>query len=345
MVERGHEVHLLHSESRADPDLLAEIRGLPGVRCQAFDMRREIGLYDLRVVWSLMRYLRKWGPFDVIHGHSAKGGGYARLLGIFLPGRIVYTAHAMVTMAPHLEPAKRTFYSVLERGLALFSHTLICTSDLERRHALGLGISSQRLAVVANGIACFDSGQREAVRAKLGIPDTAVLVGFVGRLDAQKAPHILVQAVPGLLNAGGDVRVAIIGDGPLKAEVEDLARRSGADRAIIWMGAVNAKEIMPAFDILALPSSYEGFAYVLLEALVCGLPIVCTPIGGSEEAVEEGVNGFVVPHNDPQALAEKIGLLVRDPELRAEMSRRSLDHSKRYSLEAMTDRTEAVYRR
>src|SRR3546814_18107639 len=100
MVERGHEVHLLHSESRADPDLLAEIRGLPGVRCQAFDMRREIGLDDLRVVWSLMRYLRKWGPFDVIHGHSAKGGGYARLLGILLPGRIVYTAHAMVTMAP-----------------------------------------------------------------------------------------------------------------------------------------------------------------------------------------------------------------------------------------------------
>src|SRR3546814_10969388 len=89
MVERGHEVHLLHSESRADPDLLAEIRGLPGVRCQAFDMRREIGLDDLCVVWSLMRYLRKWGPFDVIHGHSAKGGGYARLLGILLPGRIV----------------------------------------------------------------------------------------------------------------------------------------------------------------------------------------------------------------------------------------------------------------
>src|SRR3546814_13292791 len=87
MVERGHEVHLLHSESRADPDLLAEIRGLPGVRCQAFDMRREIGLDDLCVVWSLMRYLRKWGPFDVIHGHSAKGGGYARQLGILLPGR------------------------------------------------------------------------------------------------------------------------------------------------------------------------------------------------------------------------------------------------------------------
>src|SRR3546814_14715924 len=102
----------------------------------------------------------------------------------------------------------------------------VCSSDL-RRHALGLGISSQRLVVVANGITCFDSGQREAVRAKLGIPDTAVLVGFVGRLDAQKAPHILVQAVPALLNAGGDVRVAIIGDGPLKTEAEDLAQRTG----------------------------------------------------------------------------------------------------------------------
>src|SRR3546814_6290143 len=130
-------------------------------------MRREIGLDDLCVVWSLMRYLRKWGPFEVIHGHSAKGGGYARLLGILLPGRIVYTAHAMVTMAPHLEPAKRTFYSVLERGLAFFSHTLICTSDLERRHALGLGISSQRLVVVANGITCFDSGQSEEHTSEL----------------------------------------------------------------------------------------------------------------------------------------------------------------------------------
>src|SRR3546814_9713317 len=129
-------------------------------------------------------------------------------------------------------------------------------------------MSSQSWVVGANGITCFDSGQREAVRAKLGIPDTAVLVGFVGRLDAQKAPHILVQAVPALLNAGGDVRVAIIGDGPLKTEAEDLARRTGADRAIIWMGAVNAKEIMPAFDILALPSSYEGFAYEIGRAHV-----------------------------------------------------------------------------
>src|SRR3546814_18722313 len=124
----------------------------------------------------------------------------------------------MVAMAPHLEPAKRTFYSVLERGLAFFSHTLICPSDLERRHALGLGISSQRLVVVANGITCFDSGQREAVRVKLGLPDTAVLVGFVGPLAAQTAHHIVVQAVTALLTAGGDCRDAIIGDRTTRKE-------------------------------------------------------------------------------------------------------------------------------
>src|SRR3546814_16119603 len=104
-------------------------------------------------------------------------------------------------------------------------------------------MSSQSWVVGANGITCFDSGQREAVRAKLGIPDTAVLVGFVGRLDAQKAPHILVHAVPALLYAGGDVRVAIIADGPPKTEAEELARRTRPVRQSIWkLGTAPSRE-------------------------------------------------------------------------------------------------------
>jgi len=346
MTARGHEVHLLHSRARCDEALVGELDQTPGFRRQAFPMRRSPHWSDVPVLIALARYLRRFGPFDVIHGHSSKGGVYARLLSLLLPGACLYTPHALITMAPHLTRPQRAAYAAIERCLGRVTNTVICCSREEARHAARLGIGKERLALIPNAIAPFEVPAAPRLRERLGLPTDTVTIGFVGRLDEQKAPQVLVQAAADVLGRGHDVHVVMIGAGPLRAELEALARARGIAQRFVWLGNIPSRVWMPGFDVLAMPSFYEGFSYVLLEALCAGIPIVCTPVGGVREAgFADGVHGFVVPVGDPHALAERLCRLVADPDLRQAMGRRARERSACLLLDEMIDRLEATYRR
>jgi glycosyltransferase involved in cell wall biosynthesis len=346
MTARGHEVHLLHSIARCDNTMLRELDRSPGFCRRAFPMLRQPHWSDVAVLIALARYLRTFGPFDVIHGHSSKGGVYARLLSLFLPGACIYTPHALVTMAPHLTGPQRAVYAAIERCLGRVTETVICCSQEEAQHAAGLGIHQERLAVIPHAIAPFDVPAAPDLRPRLGLPTDTVVIGFVGRLDEQKAPRVLVEAARNVLAQGHDVHVVIVGAGPLRAELEALTRAYGIAQRFIWLGDTPSRSWMPGFDILAMPSFYEGFSYVLLEALYAGIPIVCTPVGGVREAgFVDGVHGFIVPAGDPHALADKLCLLTADPGLRQAMGRRARERSACLSLDRMIDQLEATYRR
>jgi glycosyltransferase involved in cell wall biosynthesis len=308
-------------------------------------MRRRPHWSDLPVLIALARYLHRFGPFDVIHGHSSKGGVYARLLGLVLPGACLYTPHAFVTMAPHLTGSKRAAYAAIERSLAWITDTLICVSDEEAEHAARLGIRKERLAVIPNAITPFDGSAAPGLRARLGLPADTVIIGFVGRLDEQKAPRALVEAAADVLARGYDVHVVMIGSGPLRAELEARARARGIAQRFSWLGDTPSRAWLPGFDVLAMPSLYEGSSYVMLEALCAGVPIVCTPVGGVKEAgVADGVHGFIVPVGDAHTLADRLCRLIADSGLRQAMGRRARERSAYLSLDKMIDRLEATYR-
>lgn len=345
MTARGHEVHLLHSRARCDETMLSELDQAHGFYRQAFPMRRSPHWSDIPVLIALARYLRTFGPFDVIHGHSSKGGVYARLLSIFLPGACLYSPHAFITLAPHLTGAKRAAYAAIERCLARVTDTVICCSQEEAQHAASLGIDQERLAVIPNAIAPFHMPAGPGLRERLGLPTDTVVIGFVGRLDEQKAPRVLVEAVAHVRARGHDVHVVMIGAGPLRGELEALTRAYGIAERFIWLGDTPSRLWIPGFDVLAMPSLYEGFSYVLLEALCAGIPIVCTSVGGVREAgLADGVHGFIVPLGHPRALADRLCRLVADPDLRQAMGRRARERSACLSLDEMMDRLEALYR-
>jgi glycosyltransferase involved in cell wall biosynthesis len=346
MMARGHEIHLLHSVARCDDTLFGELDHSSGFRRQAFPMRRQPHWSDVPVLIALARYLRSFGPFDVIHGHSSKGGAYARLLGVFLPGACVYTPNAFATMAPHLTRLERAVYAAIERCLARVTDTVICVSEEETQHAASLGIDKERLALIPNAIAPFDVPAAPGLRARLGLPTDTVIIGFVGRLDEQKAPRVLVEAAANVLARGHDVHVVMIGAGPLRAELEALTHACGIARRFCWMGEIPSRPWIPGFDVLAMPSLYEGFSYVLLEALCAGVPVVCTQVGGVRDAgFVDGVHGFIVPVGDPHALADRLCRLSADPDLRQAMGLRARERSACSSLDKMIDRLEAIYRR
>ena len=195
MTARGHEIHLLHSIARCDETLLGELDHLSGFRRRAFPMRRRPHWSDVPVLIALARYLQRFGPFDVIHGHSSKGGVYARLLGLVLPGACLYTPHAFVTMAPHLTGPKRAAYAAIERSLALCHQYRDLRFPRTRRSTQrGSVFAKNGLRVIPNAITPFDASGAPGLRAQLGLPPDAAIIGFVGRLDEQKAPRVLVEA-------------------------------------------------------------------------------------------------------------------------------------------------------
>lgn len=343
LAERGHEIHLLYSPIRLDLQCLTAIRQQPNVRCEAVPMPREIGLRDVAAFARIRNYVRAAGPFDVIHGHSAKGGGYARLLGLFGHSTVVYTPHAFITQSPALGAARRAAYGAIESGLGQATDRVICLSKIECDHARSLGIAARRLAVIGHGIAAVPTPPRETIRRNLGLEDDQVAIAFVGRMDAQKAPERLVAAAKLFLPQMPKIALMMVGDGPKRPALTVAMQKAGLGERVTWLGAVNARQCMPAFDALAVPSLYEGFAYVLIEALHAGLPIVTTPVGGSHETVEHGANGFIVPHGDDGEMAAAIRRLAEDAPLRRAMGEASRERAQHFSIMGMVDATEQLY--
>ena len=342
LSQRGHEIHLIYSPLRTAPECLAALMDCPNVSCEAVPMPRALGTGDICAFRAIRTYVRANGPFDLIHGHSSKGGGYARLLKLYGFGPVFYSPHAFVTLSP-ITAAKRIFYHGLEWTLARLTDRIVCTSECELRHARGLGIARARLALICNGAASRPAPQRTSIRAKLGLPPDRIVAGFAGRMEDQKAPQRLIAAARRLLPELPELTLLMIGEGPMRPILEAGLDDAGLNGRVIWLGSVDARQYMPAMDMFVLPSLYEGFPYVLLEALHAGLPIVSTPVGGSHECVTPGLNGMIVPHDLPEAMAAAIRTIATDGELRRRMGETSAARAERFSIPRMVDAMEDLY--
>lgn len=343
MSGRGHEVHVIYSPLRADPTMVAKVAALPGVRMHEVAMPHKPGPRDLVAMMAIWRCLVRHGPFDVIHGHSAKGGLYARMVALFDTPVTVYSPHAFITMSPRLSSFGAVGYGMVERGLSLASSRIVCTSGGEVSHARDLGIAARRLLLVHNGICEEGFDPPHDLRGELGVGTDAMVVGFVGRLEEQKAPDVLVEAAAIVCRATDAVHFAVIGKGAMETGLRAQARALGLDGRVHWLGGRFARPCIPCFDVLAMPSRYEGFPYTMLEAQRCGVPVIGTRFGGAEEILRDGFNGLVVPMEDPAALAERILDLARDPALRRRMGENARGLSSYFSIDRMCRDMEAVY--
>ena len=201
--------------------------------------------------------------------------------------------------------------------------------------------------IIPNGIETPILPERQTTRARLNLTEDEIVIGFVGRLFPQKGPEIIIRAMANLVERfqGPKITLVMVGDGDLRQELQGMARRLEIDPKVRWMGEVPGDLQMPAFDILALPSLYEGMPYVLIEALFAGLPIVAAKVGGANLLVEPEVNGYLVPRGDPQSLARALGELIIDPAKRSKFGKASLKKSKFFTLDNMASRIQSLYSR
>jgi glycosyltransferase involved in cell wall biosynthesis len=343
---RGQHVQLLYSPLRMDRAFqtrLHELRGLRGLSLQELPIRREVDRTDLQAVRGVRHWLRAHGPYDLVHGHSSKGGAIARLAALVSGVPAVYTPHAIKTMDPGLSGMARIVVGRVERLLSRVPGLIIAVSPGEKQHLATLGIPPDRVRVVANGIPSLPPTSRADARAALDLPQDVPVIGFVGRLSRQKAPDVLLQAFHQVANQHATALLAVVGGGVMEPVLREQTRQLGIASRIRWLGERPGQTSMPAFDVLALPSRYEAFPYVLVEAAAAGVPVVATSACPAGTVLIHNRNGYVVPVADPAALSAQLLKILGDGWRRAEFARAARQLAGRFTLERMVTETWQVY--
>ncbi|MBB5770228.1 glycosyltransferase involved in cell wall biosynthesis [Brevundimonas vesicularis] len=295
LIGSGHQVYLIWSPRRAEPWFEAGVAALPLHANERLPMRRRVGPWDVAALHALNRLIARLGPFEIVHGHSAKAGALVRLA--HAPGAAkIYTPHALPMMGP-ASPAT-IVAGAAEALLARSGDAII--SEEEAAVARRWGLGGNRLHIVPNGLAAPPANDRLAARQTLGVPEDALVVGFVGRLCAQKDPVRFAQAVHRANAIDPRIIGVMIGDGDLAPSV----RTAGGD-ALRLLGARDAGPLMAGFDLFAMTSRYEADSYAMIEAAALGLPIVCTDVGGIARLTQTGARIDRLPVDaSPDHLAE-----------------------------------------
>jgi glycosyltransferase involved in cell wall biosynthesis len=278
-------------------------------------------------VMRLARVLRRRQPALVHVNLSDQGDG------------LVANAAARLAVSATLHivlPDRRPALERLSRLALRRTRTVIAVSE-----AVGGYLASQSVShcVVRNGVA--PPAPLPDARAALGLEPDAFVVGGVGRLDAQKGWDVLCAAAPQVRARVPGARFAVVGDGPERASLTALGTTAGVDFAGYHEQAAG---LMAAFDVLVVPSRYEGFGLVAVEAMLAGVPVVASGVGGLVEVV--GDAGRLIPPDDPAALAEALASLAESSDLRAELARRGAERARAcFGHERMVTETFAAWKR
>jgi glycosyltransferase involved in cell wall biosynthesis len=335
---RGHRVGVIADSSsgsaRADA-ALADLSKVLALGLSRVPMNRQLGSSDLPAVVHVTQRAAATAA-DVIHGHGAKGGAYARL---------ARNAHAIRVYTPHggsLHYRWGTpagfFYLLAERTLLRRTDLFLFESRFGRdafRTKVGEPATLSR--VVHNGVA---RAEFEPVIADVDATDLI----FVGELRMLKGVDVLIKAVALLGRKGRNVTLTIVGEGPDRAAFETEVASQGLGHMVRFLGSMPARAAFTRGRLLVVPSRAESLPYIVLEAAAAGLPLITTNVGGIPEIFgPEAAN--LVPPGDPDALAEAISKALQDDVARRDAAMRLQTRVRDgFSVEIMTDAVLAAYR-
>jgi glycosyltransferase involved in cell wall biosynthesis len=297
---------------------------------------------------ALARQLRAMRP-HIVQSHGARTNVYARLA-CRLAGvpRHVSTVHNSLYDYP-VGALRRTAYLLADRATTPLSARIVCVARSLARDLIERSrVPASRVVVIPNGVdlARFDPAAVDGVRvrAELGLGDAPV-IGIVGRMTPQKSHADFVAAFDLLRGRVPASRALIVGDGPLRGDIEGDVRARGLAQACVLAGVRDdIPECLAAMSVVALSSVSEGFPFTVLEALAMARPLAASAVNGVTEIVEPGDNGLLVPPRRPDLLSEALATLLEDPVRAAALGRAGRKTvESRYALNLMADRLMQLY--
>lgn len=336
-------------ETGSEGELLTESRA------RGVHVHREPSLVRAVNPWKdLVALVRLWKFFrrdrwDVVHTHTSKAGILgrlaARLAGV---PAIIHTAHGW-GFTPEQSATVFRLFVWAERLCARCCDVIVVVTAEDQKDALARGIGrTEQYRLVRSGIeieAYRDARMtREEARALLDLPAEAFVVGSVGRLTSQKAPLDLVEGFAVVARARADARLVLVGDGPLRREIEALVEALGlADRVRLTGLRRDVPQLLRAFDVFALTSRWEGLPRVFPQAMAAGLPIVATRVDGALDAIVDGETGDLVDVGDVAGLGRALLALAEDPARRRRMGEAGRARVDEFSAARMVQELEALY--
>lgn len=354
--KRGYETTLVAGSLARGEDSMAFVATARNVEIVRIDqLGREISpLRDLVATLRLARLIRRERP-QILHTHTAKAGTVGRVAALLAGSRrppiIVHTFHGHVLQG-YFGRFRSLLFLLLERWLARSTTALIAVSPQVRDDLVALGVAPrERFVVIRLGIELDErvAGERNGrgeSRRYLGIPGDRFAVGWIGRMTQVKRTDDVLVAFKLLRDSGVDAVLCMVGDGPDRPDLERRAAELGIVRHTLFLGyQEDVAQYYAAFDALVLPSSSEGTPVSAIEALAAGRPVVATRVGGVPDVVREGEDGFLVETGDTDELAERLGRLARDPELRERMGKHGRERVlPRYAVERLVSDVDELYR-
>ena len=305
--------------------------------------------------------VRRGVRYDVVHSHYWLSGWVAHLLRRYWETPFIQMFHTTA----HMKQSSGNVVVELplraktERLLIDLADSLIAANPAERADLLWRQrMPTDKVCTVPPGVdlELFTPGNREDSRRLLGVDQDRPVIGFVGRVDPIKGIETLVAAVDGwpadqpeplVLFVGGDHDERGQPTGALAAVVRDAASRGIAHR--FQFAGSQPQDRLPFFyraaDAVAVPSRYESFGLVAVEAMACGVPVVATRAGGLAFTVEDGETGYLVPVAEPAALAEALQLVTSSPELHTRMGQAAREAAERFSWPAVAQSIVHIYER
>ena len=299
--------------------------------------------HDPRVLGDLVSLVRR-RHIDILHLAGMKSILLGRLAARRARCRNVIHLHDTQRLGPGL--------GFLQRRLAHWTDAAIGVSDAVSRLAIvEFGIDPRVMSTIHNGIPIEEFASppvdaRRSIRREFRIDTDAPVVGMLGRLSSEKQPTLLISALPRLLAAHPRAVLFIVGDGPLRNECRDTAVRLGISSSVRFAGQrTDVAAILAAMDVVAVPSSREGFGYAVVEAFAAGKPVVAFRVDGLTEIIVDGETGFLVGPQNAAGLVDAISQVLNDPILAARLAERARNRGRAYSIDTHVRHLETLYRR
>jgi len=324
--------------------------GKKGVKCIPLSslMRKIDPLSDFRTFIELCRLIRQEKP-DIVHTHTSKAGFLGRWAGCIagIPF-IVHTPHGHVFFG-HFNTMAAKLFLLIERLTAMITDRMVALTKGERQDYIKLFVARpDRIVTIHSGVDVEHymnvPVNMAAKKRSLGLNPNSLVVGTVGWLLPIKGPMHLLNAMGKIWQIRLDVELVYVGKGDLEEAIKQQALKMGASERVKVLGwRDDVHEIMPVFDLLALPSLNEGMGRVLVEAMAAGKPIVASNVGGIPDLVHHGKNGFLVKPGDETGLSVAIEKLLADENMRHAMGKRGQIVARDFSEEKMIKKIDSLY--
>ncbi|MCX5901452.1 MAG: glycosyltransferase family 4 protein [Proteobacteria bacterium] len=345
LVRRGHRVIVMTSRFSKSWPRQDSLLCVPVVRLASPNIKYAGAcVFLMALSWHLWRQRKHCG---LLHAFQV---GYTSGCAIFL-GRMLGKP-TVLTLASSgsggdIQRHVRTVWGRAFLGLCRRASRVVILNQTMIQELKGIGYGDAGIALVGNGVDMLvykKAEDRVRIRAQLGFGENEKLILYAGRLSSEKGVDFLVRSCA-CLNVSGQTKLLIVGDGPEKTKLQELARTVGLGSKVLWCGSVDdVVDYLQAADLFVMPSQFEGQSNAILEAMACELPVIATDVAGNNELVSHGDNGLLIAYGDESALAAAICFLLENPQQAQELAARA--HTcvrERHNLQDVIVRYEALY--